>query len=126
MRTEPIRVLHVIMRLDRGGSAENTLLTVAGMDPNFYASTVAVGPTQGPRSPTEERARARGVDFVDFHYHSEADPIDDKLTVVLARQKTRQGVLRPCDRGVPTRYGAVTSICYSSSLLWRPVPPAQW
>lgn len=66
MRNKPIRVLHVITRLDRGGSAENTLLTVAGMDPNCYASTVVVGPTQGPRSPTEERARARGVDFVEL------------------------------------------------------------
>ncbi len=68
MNGGPIRVLHVITRLDRGGSAENTLLTVAGTDPNRYATTLAVGPTQGPRSRTEERARQRGVRFVEVRH----------------------------------------------------------
>ena len=68
MNGGPIRVLHVITRLDRGGSAENTLLTVAGTDPGRYATTLAVGPTQGPRSRMEERARQRGVRFVQVRH----------------------------------------------------------
>jgi glycosyltransferase involved in cell wall biosynthesis len=56
------RVLHVITRLDRGGSAENTLLCAAGVE--GFAAVVAVGPAQGEGSPTEARARERGVEFV--------------------------------------------------------------
>lgn len=60
-----LRVLHVITRLDRGGSAENTLLTVAGMDPDRYDVTLAVGVTVDDPGPTAAAARARGVRFVD-------------------------------------------------------------
>lgn len=35
-----IRILHVITRLDRGGSAANTLLTVAGLPPPFEQSLI--------------------------------------------------------------------------------------
>lgn len=57
------RVLHVITRLDRGGSAENTLLCAAHL--RAYETVVAVGPTQGERSPTEALARQQGVEFVE-------------------------------------------------------------
>ncbi|MBT4099844.1 MAG: glycosyltransferase family 4 protein [Gemmatimonadetes bacterium] len=58
------RVLHVITRLDRGGSAENTLLTVAHLDPERYDITLAVGPSEGPMSPTLELAQQAGVEVV--------------------------------------------------------------
>lgn len=61
----PVRLLHVITRLDPGGSAENTLLTVAGLNPDRYATSLAVGATRGEHSPTEAEARDRGVEFVD-------------------------------------------------------------
>jgi glycosyltransferase involved in cell wall biosynthesis len=38
-----IRVLHLITRLDRGGSAENTLLTVIGLNPRRYQVMLAYG-----------------------------------------------------------------------------------
>ncbi|MBT3343673.1 MAG: glycosyltransferase family 4 protein [Gemmatimonadetes bacterium] len=60
------RVLHVITRLDRGGSAENTLLTVAHLDPDVYEVTLACGPSRGPMSPTLDLARKRGVRVVDI------------------------------------------------------------
>jgi len=60
-----VRVLHVITRLDRGGSAENTLLTVAGANLERFAVALASGPTQGERSPTEARAREVG-DYIDI------------------------------------------------------------
>ncbi len=45
---EPIKVLHVITRLDRGGSAQNTLLTAIGQDRSRFQSIVLVGqPGQG-------------------------------------------------------------------------------
>lgn len=43
--TRPLRVLHVITRLDRGGSTTNTLLTVAGLSPGFRPH-LAYGRTQ--------------------------------------------------------------------------------
>ncbi|MEW6324886.1 MAG: glycosyltransferase family 4 protein [Nitrospirota bacterium] len=39
----PLRVLHLITRLDRGGSAENTLLTVIGLARRGYAVALASG-----------------------------------------------------------------------------------
>lgn len=60
-----LRILHIITRLDRGGSAENTLLTATGLDPERFDVTVAVGPTAGDPGPTLLRARERGVTFVD-------------------------------------------------------------
>jgi glycosyltransferase involved in cell wall biosynthesis len=60
-----LRVLHIITRLDRGGSAENTLLTVAGLDLERFDITLAVGLTTGDPGPTEAKARQRGVRFVD-------------------------------------------------------------
>jgi glycosyltransferase involved in cell wall biosynthesis len=59
-----LRFLHIITRLDRGDSAENTLLTAVGMDPERFDVTIAVGPTEGEPGPTEIEARDRGVRFV--------------------------------------------------------------
>ena len=39
------KVLHIITRLDRGGSAENTIITVAGLDKKKYEITLIKGPT---------------------------------------------------------------------------------
>ncbi|MFT5086120.1 MAG: glycosyltransferase involved in cell wall biosynthesis [Candidatus Latescibacterota bacterium] len=60
-----VRVLHVITRLDRGGSAENTLLTVAEANRARFDVSLASGPTQGPSSPTEARAREVG-EYIDI------------------------------------------------------------
>lgn len=70
-------VLHVITRLDRGGSAENTLLSAARMQ--GFAAVVAVGLTQqGGDSPTEALARERGVEFVEVpHLVRPISPLQD-------------------------------------------------
>ncbi len=57
----PVRVLHVITRLDPGGSAENTLLTVARLDKSRFEVHLAVGTTAGDPGPTLDEARASGV-----------------------------------------------------------------
>lgn len=44
----PGSVLHVITRLDRGGSAENTILSCIGLAHRGWAVTLAFGPTKDP------------------------------------------------------------------------------
>ena len=39
----PLKVIHVITRLDQGGSAQNTMLTVLGHDRRRYAPMVVAG-----------------------------------------------------------------------------------
>ena len=65
----PVRVIHVITRLDRGGSARNTLLTALGHDrvrfePLVVAGLPEPGSAQGGRDAVEDSRRcleARGV-----------------------------------------------------------------
>ena len=65
-----IRVIHVITRFDKGGSAENTYLTCLGLDPERYDVQLVVGASEESDMGPEERAcveenlarlRARGV-----------------------------------------------------------------
>lgn len=87
-----LRVLHVITRLDRGGSAENTLLTAARMNKMRFALAVAVGPTQGARSPTEAQAREGGVEFWKVpHLVRPICPLRDILALGELWQLTRRG-----------------------------------
>lgn len=69
------RVIHVITRFDKGGSAENTYLTAAGLDRNAYEVLLVMGPSgeseMGPleRASVEEnlsRLRAQGVKILTF------------------------------------------------------------
>jgi len=93
--SEPIRVLHVITRLDRGGSAENTLLTVERMDRTRFVPTLASGPAQGPRSATEEKARQAGVEFVHVpHLVRAIQPRHDFLALRELWRLMRQGGYR--------------------------------
>jgi glycosyltransferase involved in cell wall biosynthesis len=68
-----IRVLHLITRLDRGGSAENTLLTVTGLSPRRYQVLLASGASSESRMTPDEATslrhrlaavRAVGVEWV--------------------------------------------------------------
>ncbi|RMF93414.1 MAG: glycosyltransferase family 1 protein [Candidatus Schekmanbacteria bacterium] len=43
-----IKVLHIITRLDKGGSSENTLLTVKNLDNERYESSILYGMTKNP------------------------------------------------------------------------------
>jgi glycosyltransferase involved in cell wall biosynthesis len=45
---DKIKVLHIITRLDKGGSAENTFLTVKGLDKERYDVTLMSGPVKDP------------------------------------------------------------------------------
>src|SRR5882672_3260949 len=62
----PLSVLHLITRLDRGGSSDCTLLQAMGTARRGWRVTVAAGPTSAP-SPLLERARdAPGVRLVEI------------------------------------------------------------
>ena len=54
-------VVHIITRLDRGGSAENTLLSALGLAARGYRVTVLTGPGDDRPSPLLEDAKAAGV-----------------------------------------------------------------
>ncbi|MDA2916155.1 glycosyltransferase [Nitrospinae bacterium AH_259_B05_G02_I21] len=46
--SKPCKIAHIITRLDRGGSSDNTLLTVLGHDPSKYRVTLISGLTTFP------------------------------------------------------------------------------
>ena len=50
------KVLHIITRLDRGGSAENTIITVTGLDKKEYKIALIKGPTFESNMSKEEYA----------------------------------------------------------------------
>lgn len=59
-----IKVLHIITRLDRGGSSENTLLTCLGLDEQRYEVTLMAGETKNPLLSLIGEAKRTGVRFV--------------------------------------------------------------
>jgi len=67
------KIIHIITRLDKGGSAENTLLTVLGLDEKKYEVILVKGPTYESKMSKEEHvsvladlkeAQLRGVKLV--------------------------------------------------------------
>jgi glycosyltransferase involved in cell wall biosynthesis len=87
-----IRLLHVITRLDPGGSAENTLLSVALADRRHYAVDLAFGPTRDLGGPTAKAARTcagRWVEIPRLVRH--ISPLADMRAVWDLWQLMRQG-----------------------------------
>ena len=56
--SRPWKIAHIITRLDRGGSTDNTLLTVLGLNPTRYRVTLVTGMTTFP-SPLVRRLKER-------------------------------------------------------------------
>ncbi|MFQ5693463.1 MAG: glycosyltransferase family 4 protein, partial [Nitrospinota bacterium] len=61
-----IDICHIITRLDRGGSSDNTLFTVLSLQGKGFRFCVLKGPGEPgePPSPLEERTRERGIEVV--------------------------------------------------------------
>jgi hypothetical protein len=57
----PMRVLHLITRMVRGGAQENTLATAAGIQGDGWASGLVAGPALGPEGSLEPECLAAGV-----------------------------------------------------------------
>ena len=86
-RPHPVRVLHVITRLEAGAGG-NTLLSAEGMDPLRYEVWIA----GGGAGPLWERARAAGLRVVELpHFRVPVAPLHDVRTLVgLVRLIRRQ------------------------------------
>lgn len=87
----PWKVIHIITRLDRGGSAQNTLLTAIGHEPTRFESLVVAGQTgqwddQGGDLATEQSRRRLEVAGVRCLFvptlTREIRPIKDLATLV--------------------------------------------
>ncbi len=61
MPVTAVPVLHVITRLDRGGSADNTLLTAARLSRERFAVSLATGPSPQAGGAAWEEVRGRGL-----------------------------------------------------------------
>jgi len=59
-RVKKVKVMHVITRFDKGGSAENTYLTVRGLDKERYDVCLIRGLSQESRMSSQEAAGAEG------------------------------------------------------------------
>ena len=80
--TQPLRILHVITRLDVGGSAENTLLTVTGQAKRGHSVTLVAGVSGNPDSTNESRAIAAGVRILRHRrLVRNISPVDDLLAL---------------------------------------------
>jgi len=58
---EPIRVLHIITRMVKGGAQENTLANVLGFSAPGWECSLATGPALGPEGSLEPECLAAGV-----------------------------------------------------------------
>ncbi|MCZ2844970.1 MAG: glycosyltransferase family 4 protein [Candidatus Bathyarchaeota archaeon] len=96
------KIIHIITRLDKGGSAENTLLTALGIDEKKYDVILVKGPTYESRMSKEEHAnisadlkeaRLKGIRIVNIPFLlRRINPIYDLLAlfslyVFLIREK---------------------------------------
>lgn len=59
-----IKVLHIITRLDKGGSAENTFLTVKGLDKTKYDVTLMSGPVEDLSQERRKEVEDSGVRYI--------------------------------------------------------------
>ena len=74
------RVLHLVTRLDRGGSADNTLLSCLGLDDLGWEVTLAYGRTVDPTPVLDEVERRESIACVRIpRLVREVDPVADIL-----------------------------------------------
>lgn len=59
-----IKVLHIITRLDRGGSSENTLFSCIGLNKDKFEVSLFVGKTISPDRDLIREAESHGVEFL--------------------------------------------------------------
>lgn len=90
-----LRILHVITRLDKGGSAENTLLTALGNAEHGHHVELLCGVSDNPPSENEHRAKKQGITIT--RYKSlvrEISPFKDFITLLRIFSYLK---MHPCD-----------------------------
>jgi glycosyltransferase involved in cell wall biosynthesis len=74
----PLAILHVITRLDRGGSSDCTMLQAMGAARHGHRVTLACGPSHTPSPLLAEAGRQPGLDIVCIPWlRRELSPVDD-------------------------------------------------
>ena len=90
MADDKIRVLHIITRLDRGGSADNTLITVSSLDRRRFDVALIAGRTTNP-SPKLSQA----VNKVEYEELSSlirpVNPVKDIVSFFALFRRIRKG-----------------------------------
>ena len=87
-----MKVLHIITRLDRGGSADNTLLSCIGQRRRGHEVVLAAGPGLTEESPLRPRAESEGVELVRIPSLVRAvDPLKDWGALRACRRLIREG-----------------------------------
>jgi len=61
---QKIKALHIITRLDKGGSAENTFLTIMGLHENGYEVSLMSGQVSDSRQDRREQIRKHGIRYI--------------------------------------------------------------
>ncbi len=59
-----IKLIHIITRLDKGGSAENTFLTLKGLDKSRYEVSLITGPVENPSQDRRNQIEESGVNDI--------------------------------------------------------------
>ncbi|HSB82296.1 MAG TPA: glycosyltransferase, partial [Candidatus Methylomirabilis sp.] len=73
-----IRILHIITRLDVGGSSENTLISATRMAPGEFASSLVSGRTTAPPPGLAESVSRAGVEWIQIrHLRRSVNPVAD-------------------------------------------------
>jgi glycosyltransferase involved in cell wall biosynthesis/GT2 family glycosyltransferase len=87
-----VRVLHVITRLIVGGAQENTIASVARVDPSRFESSLWIGPQTGAEGSLLGEARARGIVVRVFpRLVREVHPWHDAIVTVQLARHIRRG-----------------------------------
>lgn len=63
-KMEKVKVLHIITRLDNGGSAENTFLTVTGLNKAGWDVSLMSGPVDLPSQDRRKQIEKQGVEYI--------------------------------------------------------------
>ncbi len=92
MKTNQVRVLHIITRLIVGGAQENTMLTAALLDSDKYAVGVVSGPQTGPEGSLIEEVRSRGVPLtIEPSLVREINPTEDMIALLRLTRFIQRG-----------------------------------
>ena len=79
----PIRIMHVITRMVKGGAQENVLDMTVRLDPKRFESILVTGPSEGPEGSLEQKAVERGADLRRIRWLvREISPVNDFRAVV--------------------------------------------
>jgi len=87
-----IKVVHIITRLDRGGSADNTLITVMELDRKKFEVTLIAGKTT---EPSPKLAQLKGQTYISFfqipQLVREVNPYNDLIAFIKLYQLLKKG-----------------------------------